>query len=276
MSLYLTGDVHADIISRFGFKHNPVLRQLSSEDTIIVLGDWGVPWNNATASSDRGKAKFIDEKPWTTIALRGNHDNTNLLREMPQEEKLGGKVRRLTIKSPGKTYQCDHVFIVDEPTILTIEGLKCLCIPGAQSHDLYPDDTNPTGLTLIDPDIDPSWKRRVSRYKSNYKWYRVKNKSWWADEDIDIEKCQELLKNNNQHFNLILSHDYPAIINKVYKKQGYPGRLKSTEGQEYLETLRNSLSFDSWIHGHLHAETANLCSLDSRLLCLYHDIIEVN
>lgn len=277
MSLYITGDVHAQIKERFGYKNHPSLRGLNENDIIVVLGDWGVPWNHTTRNSDVDAAKFIDSKPWTTIALRGNHDNTNMMREMPQEELFGGKVRRLSIvDSKGRTYTCDHVFIVDEPTILTLCGERCLCIPGAQSHDIYPDKDNPTGMTILDKELDPQWKHRQGLYKRKFIPYRIKDVSWWEDEDIDIEKCSTLLLDNTQPFNLIFSHDCPGIVNDSFKRPGDPARMRSTKGQEYLESLRRSLQFDSWLHGHLHADVQQLSPVDDRLLCLYHSIVKAS
>ena len=274
MSLYVTGDIHADVESRFGYRRRPGVRQFTSNDIVVILGDWGIPWDHTTAAEDCYKAKFIDSKPWTTIALRGNHDNTNLMREMPQEEKFGGKVRRLAVANDkGETYICNHVFIVDEPTILTLEGERCLCIPGADSHDMGLDTTNPRGKAIIDKS-DPRWRMFRNKYRHWSTLYRVLNESWWEDEAIDIEKCAALLENENSNFDFIFTHDFPAIINEHYKRPGDPARMKSTEGELYLEELRKTLNFDCWFHGHLHTNLQQLCP-DDRIMGLYHSILQI-
>lgn len=44
MSLYFLGDVHGDPIMSLSYKKNPELKKLTSNDTIIQLGDFGVPF----------------------------------------------------------------------------------------------------------------------------------------------------------------------------------------------------------------------------------------
>ena len=275
MGLYITGDVHGEVVKRFSFRQSPNLRKLTKDDVLIVLGDWGVPWNNKTHNEDWYSLKFIDEKPWTTIALRGNHDNTDLMRSMPQEELFGGKVRRAMINpiDGKKGYVADHVFIIDESTILTIGEDRCLCIPGADSHDMAHDASNPFGVAIIDKSKS-DWRTLRRKYQSRHKLYRVLGESWWADEAIDIAKTRKLLEDNPGHFDLIFSHDYPGIINSYYKRAGEPGRRISTEGQNFLEELRSSLSFDCWFHGHIHRDSA-LIPNDDRVFSLYRNIIGV-
>lgn len=270
MSLYVTGDVHGDIISRFGFKHNPNLRNLTENDTVVVLGDWAVPWNNTTKDSDKYKVKWLDEKPWTTIALRGNHDNTDLMRQMPQEKRYGGNVRRLQVGD----YAADHIFIIDEPTILTIENQKCLCIPGAKSHDIRDCSMGYKGKRVVDLK-DPQARALIRYYRRNGYFYRILGQTWWEDEDVDIEKTKLLLENNKEHFDFIFSHDYPGIINEMYRRPGASARFQNTEAQTYLETVRKEVSFDAWLHGHLHADLRQLIPGDDRVMCLYHSLIQV-
>ena len=263
MTVYITGDVHAEVERRFGFKNHPELKELTSNDIVVVLGDWGVPWNHTTAAQDYYKAKFIDSKPWTTIALRGNHDNTNLMREMPQENKFGGSVRRLAVANDkGEVYTCDHVYIVDDPTVLTLGEDKCLCIPGGDSHDMDYDAGNPYGRAIIDKTW-PYWKKLQKRYKFNHTFYRTLGESWWADESVDIDKCAALLEKEGSNFDLILSHDFPGCINAHYKRPYDIGRRQSTERQNYLEFRRKTLNFDVWFHGHLHVDMLPSSSVSS-------------
>ena len=264
MAIYITGDVHGDAISRFSYRKHPQLRELTAQDIVIVLGDWGIPWNKHTQEQDKYTIKFLNEKPWTTIALRGNHDNTDALREMPQEEKYGGKMRRLVID--GVT--ADRTFIVDEPTILTLEGNRCLCVPGADSHDVWPVYNSFTGLNVIDKELDPNWKSQVKNFKRRGIFYRVKGESWWKDEPIDVDACSELLENETGHFDFIFTHEAPAIISR---ELGF----MPTIGETYLEFFRKNLSFDSWFHGHLHADFCNMTREDDRLMCLYQSIVQV-
>ena len=265
MSLYVTGDTHGDVISRFSFKRHPVLRNLTKDDIVIILGDFGIPWNHLTQEQDVYAAKWLDEKPWTTIALRGNHDNTDLLREMPRENQFGGEVRRLQVGD----YTADHIFVVDVPTILTLESQKCLCIPGADSHDVWPIRNSFTGLNVIDKEKDPNWKSQIKDFKRRGYFYRIKGESWWPDESVDVYACDKLLENETEHFDFIFTHEAPALISRDYGFQ-------PTHGETYLEILRRTMSFDSWFHGHLHRDFCHMSREDTRLMCMYQSIVQVS
>lgn len=262
MGVYVTGDTHGSVIKRFSYRRNPQLRNLDSNDIVIVLGDWGVPWNKHTKEHDKYTIKFLNSKPWTTIALRGNHDNTDAMREMPQEERFGGKVRRLVIDN----VVAERTFIIDEPTILTIGENRCLCIPGAESHDIWPIYGSFTGLNVIDK-RDPNWRKQAQNFRMHNTFYRVKGESWWEDESIDIESCCDLLEKESS-FEFILTHEAPALISR---ELGF----KPTLGETYLETLRKTLNFNSWFHGHLHKDFCQMSSLDKRLWCMYHGFLQI-
>lgn len=273
MSLYVTGDTHGDVISRFSFKRKPILRNLTKDDIVIILGDFGIPWNHLTQEHDVYAAKWLDEKPWTTIALRGNHDNTDLLREMPREKQFGGEVRRLQVGD----YTANHIFVVDVPTILTLENQKCLCIPGAQSHDIGECARGYKGKTILNP-ADPYAKITKKYFKTHNIFYRTLGESWWEDEDIDIDKVTKILMSpyaDTSHFDFIFSHDYPAIINTEYKPLGFPARLKSTEGEKHLENIRQHREFDAWFHGHLHVDVEQWIS-DPRIIGMYQSILQIS
>ena len=263
MSLYVTGDTHGDVISRFSFKCHPVLRNLTKDDIVIILGDFGIPWNHLTQEQDVYSAKWLDEKPWTTIALRGNHDNTDLLREMPRENQFGGEVRRLQVGD----YTADHIFVVDVPTILTLESQKCLCIPGADSHDVWPIRNSFTGLNVIDKEKDPNWKNQTKDFKRRGYFYRIKGESWWPDEGVNIDLCDRLLDNEAGHFDFIFTHESPALISR---ELGFA----PTIGEAYLEIMRKHTDFDAWFYGHLHRNCWSIAQ-DDRLMCLYQSIIQV-
>lgn len=273
MSLYVTGDTHGDVISRFSFKRRPTLRNLTKDDIVIILGDFGIPWNRHTQEHDEYAAKWLDEKPWTTIALRGNHDNIDLLREMPREKQFGGEVRRLQVGD----YTANHIFVVDVPTILTLENQKCLCIPGAESHDIYFNNKGYKGLSVINP-ADSTHKQLKKWYRKNNIFHRTLGESWWEDEGVDIDKVVKILMSpytDTSHFDFIFSHDYPAIINTEYKPFGAPARLKSTEGEKCLESIRQQREFDAWFHGHLHVNIQQWVG-DPRIIGMYKSILQIS
>ena len=265
MSIYIRGDIHGDAIAAFSFKRHPGLRELTKDDIVIVLGDFGLPFGirrkGYDPKEDRYHIQFLRGKPWTTIAIAGNHDDRCAISDMPVVERWGGQVRQFTFE--GISY--NNVYYVDSPQILDIQGEHILMIPGAESHDIQDG--------ILDPE-DPNYLHMRKKLVTNNKYYfRIKNWDWWEDEAVNVFAAKQLLKDNSDHFNLILSHDYPGLVSYHVAPTGF--RLKATKGEEYLEELRTTLDFDAWFFGHLHYDLWQDPE-DERLMCLYKSILQVS
>ena len=254
-------DTHGKVIERFSYRQNPALRQLTNDDIIFVLGDFGEPFGLSTYKEAEYVFNFLDEKPWTTIIIGGNHDDYDYWQSCPQVEIFGGKTRQAQFY--GRFFS---VFFIDEITILDIEQQHILCIPCAESHDAD---------NLLDPK-DSMFKRKRQLLKRHNQFYRVIGKTWWPQEKMDIQKNAEFIEHHiNEHFDFILTHDAPALINTWFKRSDESGRRKSTAGQLFLEELRHTLNFDVWFHGHFHFDYTWNKLYDDRIHCLYYDIIKL-
>lgn len=256
-----TGDVHGKVIERFSFKRNPGLRQLQSGDIVFQLGDFGQPFGPTTYKEAEYVFKFLDEKPWITIIIGGNHDDYDYWQSCPQVELFGGKARQATFH--GKNFS---VFFVDEITILNINNYNILCIPCAESHDVN---------ILLNPN-EIGFKRKQAILRKQHQWFRVVGRSWWPQEKMDVQKNAEFMEHHmNGHFDFILTHDAPALINSWFKRPENPARIVSTAGQLFLEELRKNLDFDAWIHSHFHFDHTWPDRYDNRLHCVYYDILKL-
>lgn len=91
--VYLTGDTHGDLDR---FKHGK-LRWLGKRDTVVVLGDFGFVWDGS--KEEQKKLDWLRKRPYTLLFLDGSHENYDLLKQYPTEERFGGKV-------PGTGRQC--------------------------------------------------------------------------------------------------------------------------------------------------------------------------
>ena len=87
--VYLTGDTHGDIDR---FKHGK-LRWLGKRDTVVVLGDFGFVWDGSR--EEQKKLDWLRKRPYTLLFLDGSHENYDLLKQYPTEERFGGKVQAL-------------------------------------------------------------------------------------------------------------------------------------------------------------------------------------
>ena len=258
--IFCTGDVHGKVIERFSFKQHPELRQLQLNDIMFQLGDFGQPFGPNTYKEAKHTFRFLNDKPWITIIIGGNHDDYDYWESCPQVKLFGGIARQAQFND-----ELYSVFFIDHTTTFNIENNHILCIPKAQSHDIW---------NLLDPE-HPNFKTEKRHLRKAHLWFRVKHESWWPQELMNIEENINFMEQHeHEHFDLVLSHDAPSSITQWFKRPGDIARLKPTEGERYLEVLRKTLDFDSWIHGHFHFDGVWNETYDDRLCCLYKEIIQ--
>lgn len=122
--IFITGDIHGDYdIRKFKTDTFPIQKDLSRSDYMIICGDFGLVWDNS--AEEKYWRKWLDEKPWTTLWIDGNHENFELLKEYPTEDWHGGKIQKIT----------DNIFHLCRGYVFEIDGRKIFAFGGAESHD---------------------------------------------------------------------------------------------------------------------------------------------
>lgn len=282
--LYCRGDTHSDNVRPFSYRSHKWLRELDDTDTVFILGDYAFEWPGCE-KANRYALDFLEGKPWTTVIVRGNHDNADAMNALPDATTEQLDARGMGLRAGEVKVVRPNVFAVPRTAILNCaDGRKCvLCIGGAKSHDID---------HLLDPQ-DPDFKERKRYLEKHHHWYRVIGRTWWPDEDIDIAYAESVLgASGADRFDYILTHDCPALMIRVYARDGI-ARLSPTKGENYLESLRRTLGYRIWCHGHMHTdfyaygarcvwpESANgglyrWADIDQhRNVCLYHDIWDI-
>lgn len=123
--IYLTGDIHGDLsIRKLGAKSWPEGRELTREDYVIILGDFGLVWDGS--DNDEYWLDWLEGRPWTTLFVDGNHENHRMLAEYPEEDWCGGAVHRIR----------PHVLHLMRGYIFDIDGNSFLAMGGGKSHDI--------------------------------------------------------------------------------------------------------------------------------------------
>lgn len=264
--LFATGDIHGELVQRISYKKHPELKELDETDVIVFCGDFGLPfginmpdYKRSWYKKDKYELEQASKKPFTILALCGNHSDRDAIADMPIVEKWGGKVRQM--KFDNKIY--DNIFYIDTPQILDICDRHCLCIPGAKSRDCD---------VILDPN-HPNLKRMIKVLRDRDAFFRINHWNWWENEDVDCGALSNLLdKDENlfQYYDYVFSHESPAL----WELNGYSGiRRKTTAAQDYLEILRKNLFFYQWYHGHQHQDF--IYPEDKRITCVYYDVIEL-
>ncbi len=123
--IYITGDIHgSEDIHKFSVSCFQEQKQLTRSDYVIICGDFGLVWER-NSPHDRYWLSWLDEKPWTTLWIDGNHENFDLLKEYPYEEWKGGRVQKIT----------DNIIHLCRGSVFDIDGTSIFAFGGAESHD---------------------------------------------------------------------------------------------------------------------------------------------
>jgi len=122
--VFVTGDIHGNP-RRLSLKNWEESRKLTKEDVIIVLGDFGLIWSEYRSKEEDYWLEWLDDRPFTTCFIDGNHENFVILNNLPQKLKFGGSVG----------IAGHSIFHLQRGQIYRINNLKLLTIGGAHSHD---------------------------------------------------------------------------------------------------------------------------------------------
>lgn len=220
---YITGDLHGNHdMHKLSTEAFPESKMLTKRDYVIICGDFGCVWDGGR--QDKYMQDWLNDKPFTTLFVDGNHENFPLLNAMPIEEWNGGKVHRVS----------DSIIHLMRGQVFEIDGLKFFTMGGASSHD---------------------------------KQYRREGVSWWPEELPSDSEYVEALSNLDLHkweVDFVLSHCAPdSVMNQL------ADWYEHDKLTNFLETVRQDLSYDWWFFGHYHTNKA-VTAVD---ICLYEQFV---
>ena len=141
--------------------------------TIILLGDFGLVWNrDGESKQEKYWLDWLNQKPFTTVFVDGNHENHKRLASYPIKEWHGGKVHEVR----------SNVLHLMRGEVFTIEDKKFFAFGGASSHDIQDG--------ILDY-IDKDWREEAKKLDKQGKYmYRIKDLSWWKEELPTVEEMQ--------------------------------------------------------------------------------------
>lgn len=253
--IYITGDTHNTIdmhnASAKQMRRYCGLQNVDYKDIsyLIVLGDFGLPWFECpveedgihpTDKDDKYLLKWYREKPFTVLAVMGNHDNYNMLEKLPEVEMFGDKVLKVS----------DNIFYLKRGHYYEIEGKSFLVLGGAQSHDKY----------LRKADID---------------WW--KQEEWTTKEQLD---CLNLIKEHGNKADYVLSHTGPiegisCIESSVDDAECRKEFMEDTTVRLNTE-IDSFLEYKKWFFGHWHKDWGYDHRNEGRYIPLYHEGVVVD
>ena len=160
MSVWITGDCHGDF-HRFTLEGFPQQKGMGRDDYMIICGDHGGVW--AGERADGYKLDWLENRPFTTLFVDGNHENFDLLNAYPEKEWHGGRVHEIR----------PHVLHLMRGQIFDIGGSTWFAMGGAASHDIQDG--------ILDPAL-PDFERRYWVLRRMNARFRVLGYSWWPEE----------------------------------------------------------------------------------------------
>ncbi len=224
--IFVTGDTHAEWQQRLSFSSFPEGRDLTKEDFVVILGDFGI-WDDSRR--ERHELSWLEERPFTTLFVDGNHENFNQLYAYPVVDFHGGKAHKIN----------DSVFHLMRGEVFDLEGCSCFAFGGAPSHD------------ISDGILKPEEKEKIREYLREGKMFRVQNVSWWPQEipsEDEMRHGFETLERQNWTVDFVFTHDAPSSLAAVLTM----GTQEPNPVTEYLEKINEKLHYKHWFFGHYH------------------------
>lgn len=250
MSIFITGDIHAEIYPRFSNASFPAQKGLTKDDIVIVAGDFGIPWTDGGAQ-DAYALRELEKRPFTTCFVDGNHENYDLLEQYPEQMWHGGRVHRIN----------DSVIHLMRGQVFDIDGTTIFAFGGAASHDVEDGI-----LDAYDPDLKN--KARALRKAGKYR-YRINHLSWWEREMPDRSEYDEGMANLEKHgfdVDYIITHCPPTT---VLRQMGFND---PDDMARYFQDIKDCTRFRTWYFGHLHKD----CALPwEQMVALYRNIVQI-
>lgn len=242
--IFITGDCHGDFEKLYNFDRAD---EMTKRDFVIVAGDFGY-WHDSY-EQDRN-FKRLNNMPFTTLFVDGNHENFDGLYSIKQEDRWGGKVRRVS----------DSIFHLSRGQLFTLQGKTFFTFGGARSHDIQ------DGIIDV---RDPGWRKDLAILISQGKsMYRMNHLNWWKEEmpsDAEYEEGTNTLKSTQGKIDFIVTHCAPTSTAALL---GFGERDKLTA---YLEDVRTNTQFGKWYFGHYHLDRA----VNAQEICLYNKIVQI-
>lgn len=232
--VFVTGDCHADW-HRFSARIFQEQRCMTRDDFVIVCGDFGI-WDDD--NEERRQLDWLNDKPFTTLFVDGNHENFDRLYgdEFEVVDFHGGKAHRIR----------DNIYHLMRGHIFDLCGKSFFAFGGAASHDIQDG--------ILDEDDFPSHREFLAEYcrmNNENKMFRVNHVSWWKQElplDAEMEFARANLAAHGNKVDFIITHDCPEhIAVRLYAGDSDPNALT-----RFLDEVDASVQFEHWYFGHHH------------------------
>lgn len=221
---------------------------MSSGDYVIICGDFGGVWDDS--AEERYWLDWLDNKPFTTLWVDGNHENYDMLHRLPVEEWHRGKVQRVR----------PNILRLMRGQLYEIDGYTFFTMGGARSHDIK--------AGILDPDA-PDFKDFQRRLKARNSQFRILHKEWWPEElpsAAEYMGALQTLERTEWAVDYVITHCAPERIAKELIPTHEPDPLTA-----FLDMVSRRLRFHYWLFGHYHGNQV----IQDKYVLLWEQIIQI-
>lgn len=256
MSVFVTGDIHGDPrrLNTESFYEQKQFSGDQDENIVIILGDFGLIWSRDSENKqEKYYLDWLEQKPFTTVFVDGNHENHVRLATYPVKQWHGGLVHEIR----------PHVLHFMRGEMFEIEGKRFFAFGGASSHDVSDG--------ILDYE-DPKWRDQAKELDHQGKYmYRVNGLTWWSEElpnETEMQHGLEIIKKYDNKVDYILTHS--PSTSELYLMGG-KGLYEPDVLTNYLEEIKVSVDYKRHLFGHMHLNKA----INDRDICLYEQIVRI-
>ena len=249
--IYITGDCHCNF-ERFNTENFPEQREMTKDDYVIICGDFGGIWDKDTSGKEETWwLNWLENKPFTTLFVDGNHENFDRLYSYPIELWNGGKVHKIR----------PSVIHLMRGQVYLIDGKKIFSFGGARSHDI--------SGGILEPE-DPDYKLKKKQLDKGWEPYRINHVSWWAQEmplEDEMEEGRRNLAEHNNSVDFIITHCCASGTQACLGG----GMFTPDKLTKYFQELKETMQFKKWFFGHYHDNK----NVNAEEILLYEQIIRI-
>ena len=229
MAIFMTGDTHGDF-SRLRPAAFYEQVQLTKADYLVICGDFGGIWDGS--NTEQQWLDWLENRPFTTLFVSGNHENFDLLCSYPINQWHGGLVQVIR----------PSVLHLMRGQLYEISGKRIFTMGGAGSPDIQDG--------VLEPD-DPNFERKLRQLNAAGALFRVDHHSWWKEElpdDAEYQTARETLDNAGWDVDYIITHCCPSSIQDIFSG----GLYRRDALTDFFDEIRERCRFKYWFFGHYH------------------------
>ena len=253
--IYITGDIHGDP-RRFNTDSFPEQKEMTRDDFVIILGDFGLIWNNKQTRQEKYWLDWLNDKPFTTLFIDGNHDNFPALNNMFEEVDFhGGRAHKIR----------SNVYYLIRGYVFELCDKKIFAFGGASSHDIQDGILDPNDYANED-----DFRKIYNQWNKQNKMFRVRGVSWWDEELPSEEEMQRgilSLEQCGNEVDFIISHCCPQQVAALFSQ----GLYKPDILTYYFDDIMQRAKFTRWFFGHYHDNR----QIMGKFIMIYEQIIRI-